>query len=315
VQDRFLKPSDIPVVRASFAAWQGVRLSVLDETSGDLQLVVPTNAVVLTRDGSRQHHARMDGRVHDRTSRPGEVAYLPRGIDLHSAWTNHAPLQRFVLAEFEADLARLWAPDLAVPAIERGHLRPDSFAPRPALAALLDTLAREADPAQRRGQLFADSAIRLLVMELLADAWTVPVAAFDPVPADDTRVRRALDFIAAHLAEDIGMAEIAAAAAMSPSALSVVFRKATGQSPYSWLIDRRLDRATDLLVRSRLPLAEVAVMAGFFDQAHMTRSFRARRGTTPAGSGRRRAAEPGKRNRTGGSSRRPCPPCAPPGGA
>jgi transcriptional regulator GlxA family with amidase domain len=104
------------------------------------------------------------------------------------------------------------------------------------------------------------------------------------------RVRRAIEYVAAHLAEDIGMAGIAEAAGLSPSALSVVFRKATGLSPYSWLIERRLDRATDLLARSRLPLAEVAVMAGFFDQAHMTRSFRARRGTTP---GRIRQAQGG----------------------
>jgi AraC family transcriptional regulator len=278
---RFLRASDMPIVRASVVDLAGVRLSVLDETNGDMQLVVPSNAIVMTRDGSRHHHARIDGRVMGEMSRPRDVAYLPRGVDLQSAWTNHGALQRFVMAELSEDLPRQVAPDVATPRVARGHLRPDGFAPRPVLAALLDTLAREAEPAQRRGRLFADSAIRLLMMELLADAWTIPVTGFDPAPADDPRVRRAIEFIAAHMAEDIGMAEIAAAAGLSPSALSVVFRKATGLSPYSWLIERRLDRATDLLVRSRLPLAEVAVTAGFFDQAHMTRSFRARRATTP----------------------------------
>lgn len=271
----------MPVVRASVANLRGLRISVLDETSGDLALTIPGNVVVATRDGSRRHHLRLDGTLCDAPSRPGDVAFLPRGADLRTAWTNHAPLQRFITAELTDDLLATWAPDVARPGTAQGHLRPDAFARRPLIASLLDTLARETDPAQRRGQLFADSAIRLLAMELLADAWTVPVTRFDPVPADDLRVRRAIDFVAAHLAEDIGIAEIAAAAALSASALSVVFRKSTGQSPYSWLIDRRLDRATDLLTRSRLSLAEVAVTAGFFDQAHMTRSFRARRGTTP----------------------------------
>lgn len=280
----------MPIVRASVVDWAGVRLSVLDETNGDMALVVPSNAIVMTQDGSRHHHARMDGRVRGEASRARDVAFLPRGVDLHTAWVNHGPLQRFVMAELSDDLPRQIAPDVATARVGRGHLRPDAFAARPVLAALLETLAREADPARRRGQLFADSAIRLLVMELLADAWTVPVTRFDPVPADDARVRRAIEYVAAHLAEDIGMAGIAEAAGLSPSALSVVFRKATGLSPYSWLIERRLDRATDLLARSRLPLAEVAVMAGFFDQAHMTRSFRARRGTTP---GRIRQAQGG----------------------
>jgi len=279
--DSHLKQTDMPVVRASVADLRGVRVAVLDETSGDIALTVPVQAVVVTRDGSKRHHMRLDGRLCETPSRPGDVAFLPGGVDLRAAWTNRGPLQSFVTAEFTDDLLAIWTPDVARPGMARGHLRPGAFAPRPLIASLLDTLARETDPAQRRGQLFADSAIRLLAMELLADAWTVPVTRFDPVPADDLRVRRAIDFVAAHLAEDIGIAEIAAAAALSASALSVVFRKATGQSPYSWLIDRRLDRATDLLLRSRLSLAEVAVTAGFFDQAHMTRSFRARRGTTP----------------------------------
>jgi AraC-like DNA-binding protein len=59
------------------------------------------------------------------------------------------------------------------------------------------------------------------------------------------------------------------------------FRRRYGTSPYRYSLLRRLDFA-----RSRLgpasSIAELALAAGFADQAHFTRMFRAAYGVTPA---------------------------------
>jgi AraC family transcriptional regulator len=47
------------------------------------------------------------------------------------------------------------------------------------------------------------------------------------------------------------------------------------------VVDRRVERARRLVQQSDLPLKAIAVETGFSDQAHMTRTMRARLGATP----------------------------------
>ncbi|MBB6253653.1 helix-turn-helix domain-containing protein [Nitrospirillum iridis] len=92
---------------------------------------------------------------------------------------------------------------------------------------------------------------------------------------------RAKDFLVANLTGDVAMAEVAAQCGLSRSHFIKAFRETTGQTPYRWLMDRRVDRARDLL-RGPLPIAEVALACGFADQSHLTRVFAAATGLPPA---------------------------------
>jgi AraC family transcriptional regulator len=47
------------------------------------------------------------------------------------------------------------------------------------------------------------------------------------------------------------------------------------------VLDRRVERARQLLSRGTLPLKAIAAATGFADQAHMTRTLRDRLGITP----------------------------------
>jgi transcriptional regulator GlxA family with amidase domain len=66
-----------------------------------------------------------------------------------------------------------------------------------------------------------------------------------------------------------------------------VFRARYGDSLGGYARGLRLDWAAEQLVRSEVPLARLACEAGFVDQSHFTRAFRARFGLAP---GRYRAA-------------------------
>jgi AraC-like DNA-binding protein len=63
--------------------------------------------------------------------------------------------------------------------------------------------------------------------------------------------------------------------------LSRQFRIMFGTSPYRYLLMRRLEFARERIHQDR-PLVEVALDAGFVDQAHFTRAFRSAFGLTPA---------------------------------
>lgn len=87
------------------------------------------------------------------------------------------------------------------------------------------------------------------------------------------RLRRAIEFIEAHLNEDIGLEHIALSAGLSTYHFSRGFKHALGQPPYRYLIKRRIERAERLLVATELSLAEIALACGFTSQQHFTSTF------------------------------------------
>jgi len=95
-------------------------------------------------------------------------------------------------------------------------------------------------------------------------------------------IAQARALIEARYGEALSAAELAGAARMGLSRFYERFRNATGETPAEYLARTRLDRAGELLRETAMPLAEIALAVGFSDQSALTRSFRRRRGTTPA---------------------------------
>ncbi|WP_034299431.1 AraC family transcriptional regulator [Herbaspirillum sp. RV1423] len=87
---------------------------------------------------------------------------------------------------------------------------------------------------------------------------------------------------------NISIAEIAVECNMSASHFLRAFRATTGHTPHQWLLTQRVLQARELLLRSDLPLAEIAIMCGFSDQSHFSRVFSRLMGTSP-GNWRRNA--------------------------
>jgi AraC-like DNA-binding protein len=95
------------------------------------------------------------------------------------------------------------------------------------------------------------------------------------------RLKRAIEYMAANLAESISLADIAAAAGLSRMHFAAQFRAATGVRPHEYLLQRRIERAQQLLSTSRMPLVEIAFDVGFKTQAHFTTVFARLVGETP----------------------------------
>ncbi|MGO4837680.1 helix-turn-helix domain-containing protein, partial [Rhizobiaceae sp. 2RAB30] len=102
-----------------------------------------------------------------------------------------------------------------------------------------------------------------------------------PAGLSDEEFQRIADFIEAGLDGDISCARIAKAVGLP---LRVVFdgmKIRTGQSPYQFVLTRRIDKACELLARSDLPITEVALACGFASQQHLTTTLSNRLGSTP----------------------------------
>lgn len=94
-------------------------------------------------------------------------------------------------------------------------------------------------------------------------------------------IDRALAIMHRRHDERLTAAELAKAVGLSVSRLHELFRRETGRTPAEMLAHIRLDRAEELLRRTTLPIAEIALLAGYSEQSALTRSLRKRRGTTP----------------------------------
>jgi AraC family transcriptional regulator len=78
------------------------------------------------------------------------------------------------------------------------------------------------------------------------------------------------------------LAGLASEAGVHPVHLATTFRRYFGRPLASTVRRLRLEMACRLLSHSDLPIAEVALMAGFADQSHLGRALRTARQVTPA---------------------------------
>jgi AraC-like DNA-binding protein len=83
-----------------------------------------------------------------------------------------------------------------------------------------------------------------------------------PALEDLKRLRRARDMIDREYARPLDVPALARVALMSPGHFSRSFRAAFGETPYSYLMTRRIERAKALLRRGDLSVTEVCFEVG-----------------------------------------------------
>ncbi|MEV1043697.1 helix-turn-helix transcriptional regulator [Streptomyces sp. NPDC049916] len=99
---------------------------------------------------------------------------------------------------------------------------------------------------------------------------------------DLARLRRARDRMDREYAEPLDVPSLARAALMSPGHFSRSFRAAFGETPYSYLMTRRIERAKALLRRGDLSVTEVCFAVGCTSLGSFSSRFTELVGETPS---------------------------------
>lgn len=100
-------------------------------------------------------------------------------------------------------------------------------------------------------------------------------------PSDDA-LAPALSIIAANYADELSMADLAAACGVSTATLNRWFHQRFQQSPSAYLMTHRLQRAAGLLRQTALPIAAVAKAVGMPAVSGFQRQFRRLYAASPA---------------------------------
>jgi len=99
--------------------------------------------------------------------------------------------------------------------------------------------------------------------------------------ANLAHLRRARDLIDREYARPLDVAALARAALMSTAHFSRQFRAAYGETPYSYLMTRRIERAQALLRRGDLSVSEVCLEVGCTSLGSFSGRFTQLVGATP----------------------------------
>jgi AraC family transcriptional regulator len=109
---------------------------------------------------------------------------------------------------------------------------------------------------------------------------------------DRARASRTQDLIEANLARSISLGEMASAAGISRFQFLRSFKRTTGETPYQYVLRRRIEKAQQLLREQTITVEAVAAAVGFSSSTRFIRAFRLKTGSTPGAyrdSKRRRA--------------------------
>lgn len=246
----------------------GYRLVLLPATAYDIGFVALSDTIGFAFDSQHGSHAVGSDRRAPFCRLPNSLALTPRGCDVRSGSAAGGEYLRI-----SGEGIRLGT------AAYRTNIQvPGAFA---AAAEIRRWLLSGKAPDHLEGE------ARIGHLTGLAEpSPRAPKAARWMTPA---RFRRITDLIESGLETHLTVAGIAREIGVSASFLSRAFTACCGQSPYDFILSRRLQRARRLIGTTGLPLAGIAAAAGFSSQSHMTASFRTRLGISPSALGRPRA--------------------------
>lgn len=265
--------------RSDDLGWKSLYASVQHEAPYEANFnAVEDHLLILHLNGPVAVERRLGPKVERRVVPPGGLFILPGGLDFGVRLegeldTLHIYLRNAIVREVAGELG-IGNEDLA--------LRPSLGEPDP-LAESLALAVREAMSDATPGtSVYVDYLSRVLAARLLRRySWrAVPELG---ACGGLTRIQMALveDFIEEHLCSSLSLDDLARACDLSPSYFARRFKVSTGMPPHQYLIHKRVERAKRLL-RTTMPIVEVALECGFSHQEHLTNVFRRATGHTPA---------------------------------
>jgi AraC family transcriptional regulator len=238
-----------------------------------------TNIISMPVTGEYHHTYFGDGRqkwsCHHRAFHPNLVraGEQPRGVFTSS--------KRFsVLHVYLAHtvVERLAIESASVPASRSVALIDPMCAPAPRIEAICRQIMLEMANPDRCARLMLDALVDALAIRLLRNhsniSQSVEFAAESSPNWRDWRLARAIDYLEAHLAEDVGLHEMAAEVGLSVTHLTTLFRDGTGAPPHRYLMRRRFERACELLGDPSLSIGDVAYRCGFANSQHLAGTSR-----------------------------------------
>lgn len=234
------------------------------------------HSLILTLDGGTAlTGSRVGGDlIYEGADRPGALTFAPSGAD-RVGWYRAADM-RFIALYLDPERV-----DPAFGFAKAAEGRPEVNGADPVIEGLLRSLAQEMDAGLELDPMLMEHVLSLVALRLARRAGARLGSPPNGARLRERQLKRVSEHVEAHLADDLSVTDLAAVAQMSNDSFARAFKKTTGQTPYRYLLQRRVRRAETLLADTDEAIARVAYAAGFSSQSHLTTTFRRINGLTP----------------------------------
>jgi AraC family transcriptional regulator len=220
----------------------------------------------------------------------GAICLAPVGVGDNTT-SIAAPIPETMHLYLPTTLFRRLSDDFNLPAAPAQSIRYVAGIQDEVINQIILSILPEMTNETAAGRMYVEAASLTLAARIIhgyCDSGSCTLSAPASHPLDHVRLRRVLDYISAHVADEITLTELARVACLSTFHFARVFTLAIGVPPHRYVSRMRLENAMAEIAAGRLSLAEVASNARFSSQASFTRAFRRATGTTPAEYRRRR---------------------------
>ena len=212
---------------------------------------------------------------------PGDVLVEPPGVACLYDIPDHAEVRAFAVS-----LSCAWTREVLSAVAGRslsdfGRLHAQAVR-APHITHLVEDLWRTERAGRTRGGLYAEGAMLSLLGALLQLSGQPELEKRERLDLRDRRIRRAIEWIDAHLTTELRLADIARVAGLSPSSLARVFKSLLGLTPIQYVQQRRVERAKVLLREEAVSIIEVAAAVGYENPQHFATLFKRLVGTSPS---------------------------------
>jgi AraC family transcriptional regulator len=272
--------SGLPQILAYARTTDGVAFQLRRDPMGVLQAQALENVLIGVHVGApTKLVCRRDGRRYSGTAVHGDIDIIP--AQTPSQWEMHDENDTTLFLSLPQRLLHTVASESGLEAT-RMEIRNRFQIRDTELEQLCWAMKREMESGYQSGRFYLDGLALAVASRLVARHSSV--GKLTPERSDGLagrRLKQVLSFIEHQLAEDLSLERIAAVAGVSPSHLSVLFRRSMRLPVHQYVIQRRVERAKTLLMQDGLSMAEIALAAGFAHQSHMARHMRRVLGVPP----------------------------------
>jgi AraC family transcriptional regulator len=258
-------------------AWNGLmaeehRLDALDTP----QFEVPAHSVTIQLSSPATIEHKVNGEYHSHLLAPGDIQLFPAGAQVQ---IRHRRRDVLVLALSQGFMERA-ARETCMPAgsdlVERHQIRD------PQIEFIGHALKAEALGGFASGRLYGEAlgmalAVRFLQLCSRGSGRHEHKGGMAP-----HRLRRVLEHIRHHLADDVRLATLARVSGLSEHRFAHNFKQSTGLSPHQYVIHERILRAKRMLRDTNLNVAEIAFALGSGSPSRFAWLFRRAEGVTPS---------------------------------
>lgn len=220
--------------------------------------------------------SRCNGQTLRRLQVPGDVKIVPPRVS--RVWETESATIKLTM--YLSSVLMLSAADAMGVNPDHVDIAPQLHVRDPRIEHIGWAVKAELESFEPLGRLYGESLGLALAAHLLR-AYVPARTAPSDARLGRRRLQRVVDYIQDHLSQDLSLSDLAKLLDMSPSHFKVIFKQSMGLPVHQYVIRSRVEYATDLIARGKLPLSDVALQAGFANQSHMARSMKRLTGVTP----------------------------------